>query len=552
MPDNTRSPRAGLRRTVAAAGAVALAGALGLAVAPAASADAATYYVDCSAASSTQTGSQAQPFTSLAKASSHHFLAGESLLLKRGTICEGALTIQGSGSSTAWNTLGAYGDAAQPLPSIDGGTGTTNASAVALKNVSYWKVQDLNIAGGYWRGLWIEADQPGVTQHGFQLTGLKVHDQGNRPRIITKSDGSKASDWISGTGSVIVEPCAATAKLEGVTIDDVDAYNGHEVGFQIGHAEKAVYDPSTPGGYNTPDCHMGLADGVLPAKDGVSNTVIRNSGSAYNDASGIWGSGVTNLTMTNNTLHDNGNGKSSTGEPSLLNGEGAWWSNSYNVSATYNTSYANKRGGGDGGGFDADTYATKSLIDHNTAYGNDSYCVAVFGGRDLVTSDVTVTHNTCTDNGKNPSSQSQGDIFTWTAGRTTTDPSSIQNITVNNNTINRTQPGPWLMSQSNYLPGEVSFWGNDITHAVPAKLVYIEQCGTDTATVTWHCDPTQPKLDLNTYKVTGTGPVTFVVARNGSTGTGSAADPYTPFSAYQSATGQDPQSTCTSASSSTC
>ena len=63
---------------------------------------------------------------------------------------------------------------------------------------------------------------------------------------------------------------------------------------------------------------------------------------------------------------------------------------------------------------------------------------------------------------------------------------------------------------------------------------------------------TLPALNLNTYKVTGTGPVTFVEAPYGSTGPGSESDPYTPFSDYQAKTGQDTQSTCTSASSATC
>jgi hypothetical protein len=559
MPENIRPGRARARTAAAALGAVAaLTGALALTGAPAASAATApaTYYVDCQAAGSTQTGSQAEPFTSLAKASSHHFLAGESLLFKYGTVCDGSLDIQGSGTSTAWNTIGAYGDSSQPLPAIDGGQDIddmSNPSAVALKNVSYWNVRDLDIVGGYWRGLWIEADQPGVTQQGFKLTDLKVHDQANRPRVTVDPTTGKitASDWISSTGGVIVEPCQETAKIADVTIDDVDAYNSHEVGFQIGHSEKAVYDATKPGGYNTPDCHMGLTDNTLPPKDGVSDVTIENSGSAFNDASGIWGSGVTGLHIYQNDLHNNGNGLSADGHnPSLLNGEGAWWSNSYDVRATYNHSYDNKRGGGDGGGIDADTYSTKSLIDHNTIEGNDAYCVAVFGGRDLLTSDVTVTNNTCTDNGQNPNSQSQGDIFTWTAGRNTTDPSNIQDITVNHNTIDRTQPGPWLMSQSSYLPGETSFWGNTITHAVPSKLVHIEQCGTTDA---WkQCGTTQPALNLNTYKVTGTGAVTFLVAPYGSTGPGSDTAPYTPFSTYQAKTGQDPQSTCTSASSTTC
>ncbi|WP_435178202.1 right-handed parallel beta-helix repeat-containing protein [Actinacidiphila sp. bgisy145] len=557
MPENTRPGRTRARTAAAAVSATALlTGAFALAGAPTASAATpATYYVDCQATGSTQTGSQAEPFTTLAKASSHHFLAGESLLLKYGTVCDGALTLQGSGTSSAWNTVGAYGDATKALPVVNAGQDIddmSNPSAVALKNVSYWNVENLDITGGYWRGLWIEADQPGITQQGFDLSGLKVHDQANRPRVTLDSSGKVvASDWISSTGGVVVEPCQATAKIADVTIDHVDVQHAHEVGFQIGHAEKSPYSATAPGGYNTPDCHMGLTGTALPARDGVSDVTVENSSSAFNDESGVWGSGVTDLKLYKNELHDNGNGTSADGStPSLLNGEGAWWSNSYNVQATYNHSYANKRGGGDGGGIDADTYSTKSLIDHNTIEDNDAYCVAVFGGRDLITSDVTVTDNTCTDNGQNTSSQSQGDIFTWTAGRNTTDPSSIQDLTVNHNTITRTTPGPWLMSQSNYLPGEVSFWDNTVTHAVPDRLVYIEQC--QSASAGWGCDATQPKLNLNTYKVTGTGAVTFVVAPYQSTGTGSASDPYTPFSTYQSATGQDPQSTCTSTSSTTC
>ncbi|MEV4604277.1 right-handed parallel beta-helix repeat-containing protein [Amycolatopsis sp. NPDC049253] len=478
------------RRTVAVAlSTLALGAAF---AAPPASAAGGAHYLDCSAPAGGD-GNLAHPWNSLDAASAHRFGPGERLLLKRGTTCEGTLTPTGSGTARAPITIDAYGSGAKPV--IDAGTTKATPSAVEIRNESYWTLANLDIRGGYWRSLWIVGDQPDTTFHGFRLSNVEVHDNGFR---AGGADGS----WLSSVGGVVIEPCNATTKLSGVTLDHVYAHDTHSVGIQLGHSEKAAYG-TNPASQNTPDCHLGigLPPTVFPAKDGVSDILVDHSESGDNEASGIWATSTTNLTVQHSTLYRNGNG----GAPASgkngkggLNGEGFWWSNSYNVLAQYNESYGNKWGGGDGGGFDADTRNEKSLIQYNYAHDNESYCVATFGGAGSLTTGTVIRHNTCVNNGTYGDAQYEGDIFTWTAGKGTSTPSTIADYQAYQNTIIRQNPGPAFYSDSLYDPNQpVSFTQNKVTHADGAKLVDVLQAG--------------PVLDRNSYTITGANPqATFV------------------------------------------
>lgn len=75
-----------------------------------------TYYLDCQLGSDTNTGtSQSTPWKTLTKASNFNFLAGDKLLLKKGCIWEGRLTLTESGTSTENVLVSNYGIGELPL-----------------------------------------------------------------------------------------------------------------------------------------------------------------------------------------------------------------------------------------------------------------------------------------------------------------------------------------------------------------------------------------------------------------------------------------------------
>ncbi|MFJ8046010.1 ricin-type beta-trefoil lectin domain protein [Kitasatospora sp. NPDC096147] len=115
----------------------------------AAATTAAKYYLDCNAA--TNGNGTDTPWNSLASANSRVFQPGESLLLKKGSTCNGQLAPKGNGSATAPITLGSYGTGtAKPVVNgngiSDGGSNPTiSDSTVRLTNQSHWIIENLEV-----------------------------------------------------------------------------------------------------------------------------------------------------------------------------------------------------------------------------------------------------------------------------------------------------------------------------------------------------------------------------------------------------------------------
>lgn len=100
------------------------------------------YYVNCSLGTNGN-GSSTSPWNNIASANAQTLSPGDSLLFARGTTCDGELTPNGSGSSSAVITIDAYGTGA--LPILDGGT--TNASTLLLNDEEYYQINNLAIRG---------------------------------------------------------------------------------------------------------------------------------------------------------------------------------------------------------------------------------------------------------------------------------------------------------------------------------------------------------------------------------------------------------------------
>jgi Bacterial Ig domain len=106
-----------------------------------ASASPATYYVD-SAATCPGSGTQASPWCNFSVVNSRIFQPGDQILLKDGDTFTSGMTLSGSGTSTSYLTVGAYGSG--PAPIINGGNNLTFIG-IDLYNNSYVQVEGVSV-----------------------------------------------------------------------------------------------------------------------------------------------------------------------------------------------------------------------------------------------------------------------------------------------------------------------------------------------------------------------------------------------------------------------
>ncbi|TFC50494.1 right-handed parallel beta-helix repeat-containing protein [Cryobacterium shii] len=95
---------------------------------------------------------------------------GAQVLLARGASFAGPLRLTGSGTSSSWITLGAYGAGALP---IIHGSGLATDRTVIVTNPDYWHIQDLELTNAG-MGLLIPFTSLGHT--GLDVHGLWAHD----------------------------------------------------------------------------------------------------------------------------------------------------------------------------------------------------------------------------------------------------------------------------------------------------------------------------------------------------------------------------------------
>ena len=181
------------------------------------------YYIDPENGSYYNTGhSPSQAWESVDRIMERSWKAGDTILIKRGTVYNGSLTLRGSGSAEAPIVLGSYGDESLPLPEIAGGG---NYEAILIRNVQYWELQDLRITnkGAAPRpkiaGIRIEADniEGGVMNHIHirrcevaDVYGTKTHhNEGGGSGIFYYNVIGGANP--SSFNDLVVEDCRLTA-----------------------------------------------------------------------------------------------------------------------------------------------------------------------------------------------------------------------------------------------------------------------------------------------------------------------------------------------------
>ncbi|WP_158560280.1 immunoglobulin-like domain-containing protein [Paenibacillus contaminans] len=146
------------------------------------------YYVSSSEGNDVNSGlSSSAPWKSLSKVSSVSFNPGDSVLLKRGDTWTGeTLYLHGSGTSSDWIKLSAYGSGDRPMispylspeavPAPDPSSAANNGLlyAIKLSSTAGWKISGLEIANSR-SGIVYINDAPG-TRDGLWVEDCYIHD----------------------------------------------------------------------------------------------------------------------------------------------------------------------------------------------------------------------------------------------------------------------------------------------------------------------------------------------------------------------------------------
>jgi len=389
-----------------------------------------TYYVDCSAPANGD-GTQTSPWNTLTSANAVSFTAGNQLLLKRGTICQGALNPAGSGSSGAPIAVDAYGAGAAPV--IDGGT---SSAVVHLTDQQYWEIRNLEIVGGNKFGIFIEGTTSNSALNHFHLINLNVHGA----HYVSTGTGDSGEVVIRPTG---VHQVVNDVLIDGVTAHDSQVYAGILVG-AAGH-----FNEETAACQQQP----------TPAEQLGSNITVQNSTVHDVYGSGMVIDGLNNGLMQNNVVYNSG----------LCTdydcGTGLWEWCCHSCMIQSNESYSNHNTGlplyGDGGDFDIDNSNIANVLQYNYGHDADGYCIAI--GAVSVSTNSIVRYNVCSNDGRNGKIQPpQGEILVG----------NVNGVQVYNNTISA---NPAIGSAAFLATAQPStdqriFENNIIYNAVPQMI----------------------------------------------------------------------------------
>lgn len=379
-----------------------------------------TLYVDCSRAQNGD-GSLQAPWNSLEALNAVLLQPGDTVHLRRGTVCHGVLSPQGSGQEGRPIRLTAYGEG--PRPQVV--AGTKPEEALRLFNQQYWNIDSLDISGGTTYGIFISGDN-GILHH-IHLFNLAVHD------VLGSTLNHKES------GLVSISPSSAKSHFDDVLVDGVNAWHTNQwVGILIG-------------GGNL---------GFPPESDWNTNAIIRNS--TVHD---VQGDGIVLFRVRNGLIDSSvawNIGMQDTQTIGTPNAIWTWMCDDCTVQRS--EAYLTDSPGVDGGAFDIDYGNTKNSVIDNYGHDTQGYCVAVFGAG-FVTRDSVVRGNLCINNGRSPRmADYQGAIFLWTWNG-----GSIDGLTVEKNAIywSPFENVPALLNKATIKPGTATFRDNNIVSTAP-------------------------------------------------------------------------------------
>lgn len=379
------------------------------------------FYVDCAAPVAGDGSSPQSAWNSLDQLDKQAYGPGDTIYLRRGTVCRGVLAPQGSGSAQAPIRLSAYGEG--PRPSIV--APSASEESFRLFNQEYWDIDSLDFSGGRTYGIFISGDK-GILHH-IHLKNLAVHD--------VLGGEMKSKDC----GLVLITPGSVNQHFDDVLVDGVTARNTQEwMGIMIGGG-KFGYPPES-----TWSTNVVIRNSTVHDVQGDGIVLFRVRGGKI-ESSVAWNTGM-QITET-------------TGTPNAI---WTWMCNDCTVSQ--DEAFLTDSPGVDGGAFDIDYGNTKNSVIDNYGHDTQGYCIAVFGAG-FVTRESTVRGNVCVNNGRSPRMANyQGAIFlyTWNGG-------SIDGLTVENNTVfwNPYEKAPALLNNAQKMAGTTVFRNTRIYSTSP-------------------------------------------------------------------------------------
>lgn len=376
--------------TVAALVAAALAGALAHSI-PSALAAPVTYYIDCQSGNDANDGlSTSTPWRTFANVNSRTLGPGDSVLLKRGTLCVGigSLVPKGSGTSASPITIGAYGTGA--LPHIDCGTATGAWGCVFVLNYEGYVIRDLEVSGtkvDTWdgpSGIYLESSVSKKSY--FRLYNVIAHDVWYGISIGAYKYGNGGALYNRSLGN-------NTGYLDDVVLDGVEAYNN---GGNSGNGGKGI---EVNGNY--------VGGGFDPSFPINTNITIRNANLHDNQGDGVVFTGTDGGLMEYISANHNG----------FLADDryGIWPWNAKNVTtqfseAAFNDTATNKGGGG----FDCDYNVVNCVFQYSYAHDNKGPGILFIGyGKTNTLSQSNARYNLFVDNCWHPSNPDCGDLVVF-------------------------------------------------------------------------------------------------------------------------------------------
>lgn len=380
------------------------------------------FYLDCGSADSSGSGiSEQSPWNRLEQLNANKFKPGDTLSLKRGTVCHGTLAPQGSGTESAPIHLTAYGEGARPKVEAE----ASAEESLKLFNQQYWDIDSLDVSGGRTYGVFISGDKG--TLHHIHLYNLAVHD------VMGGDVKHKES------GLVSITPGSVNQHFDDVVVDGVIAWNTNQwVGILVGGGNLG-YPPESA--WNT-------------------NVVIRNS--AIHD---VQGDGIVLFRVVHGRIDSSvawNTGMQNTESIGTPNAIWTWMCDDCAVKD--NEAYLTDSPGVDGGAYDIDYGNTRNSVIGNYGHDTQGYCIAVFGAG-FVTRESVVRGNLCINNGRSPRmAKYQGAIFllSWNGG-------SIDGLTVEDNTVywSPFENAPALLNQAAIKAGTAVFRNNTVYSTSP-------------------------------------------------------------------------------------
>jgi hypothetical protein len=399
-----------------------------LAMACAAAAAQTVHYLNCKDGNDALDSLQpATAWKTIAQANRFIFQPGDSLLLKRGTVCSGLLWPKGSGREEQPITLGAYGFG--PLPQI---LGTGNEAGIKLHDQQYWNLENLDVTGGSPYGIAIGGSLPRLAH--FHIADVVVHDVTGEPK-------SKQSGLI-----VIAQDEKAATVFDDIVIDGATVYNSTQWAGILISGASYLRPPDSPRG---------------------SNVTVRNSVVHDVAGDGILVEEAKHVLIERNVAWDTGMQYTETiGTP-----DGIWEWMCEDCTVQYNEGFFADSPGVDGGEFDIDCGNINNIVQYNFAHDSQGYCVSVFGADGVkgTSRNNIVRGNLCVNNGRSPRmARRQGAIYlsTWDGGR-------ISGVQIYGNTVFWDPPAdsPALVNEADIDASAPRIFSNNLVVSRSSSLM---------------------------------------------------------------------------------